>query len=72
MAKAGLVAAGDQPGARGRAKRRDIALSESIAAGRDGVDIGRGNTRAAVATEFTISQIIRINEQDVGLLRSRP
>jgi hypothetical protein len=45
---------------------RDIPVGESCSTGRQQVDVGSRNLRAAVAAEFAVSQIINHHKQNVG------
>ncbi len=69
VAEAGLVAAGQQPGARRRAIRPGhVAVGEPHAGGGQRVEVRRGDVLAAVEAHVGIAHVVADDEQDVGFL----
>ena len=61
-----LVATGEERGAGRSTKwRGDVAVGKARAAGGEGVDVGRGDTFAPVATEFAVAEVVGDDEDDV-------
>ena len=67
VAESVLVSAGNQPCAGGAAKRPgDVAVGETYAVGRNGIDVRGRYFGIALTAQFAVTKIVRKQDDDVG------